>query len=96
MKRLSKVIGKEIILNPRYAIARFMSSKKAYKTKDFQPMWFTIKPIVEKAVGEQIQVHIRFEGIDEWHNDEKETLDIDVYIPIEEWEQKMNPDQGRK
>ena len=61
-----------------------MNSKVAFKTSDFQPMIFTIKPIFEEGVGEQIQIHLRFEGKDYW-NDLSDVLDVDVYIPIEEW-----------
>ena len=84
MKNLSKIIGKEVWLRPRYVIARFMNKKTAFKTTDFQPVLLTIKPIIEENIGKQIQLHLRFKGKDYWNN-LSDTLDIDVYIPFNEW-----------
>jgi len=83
-KQLPQRIGYEVWLRPRYAIARFMNCKIAFRTEDNQPMILTVKPISEKNVGDQIQLHLRFKGKDYWNNI-SDVLDVDVYIPIEEW-----------
>jgi len=83
-KQLSQRIGYEVFLRPSYVIARFMKSKVAFKTSQDQPMLCTIKPITEKGIGDQVQIHLRFEGKD-LLNKLDDVLDVDVYIPIEEW-----------
>ena len=88
-KNLPKPIGDEIWVNPRYAIARFMGSKVAYKTKDDQPMIFTLKPIEEKGIGKQVQMHLRFEGEDRW-NHREDTVDVDAYLPLSECEKMVD------
>jgi len=88
MKKLSEQTGSEIWVNPRYAIARFMLSKAAFKTAERQPMIFTLKPIKEKFVEPEVQLHLRFEGKDLW-NKLADTLDIDVYIPLSEFLSKI-------
>jgi len=85
MKELSKKISNEIWLKPRYAIARFMKKKIAFKTNEFQPMIFTLKIIKEKLIEEEIQLHLRFKGKDFWNNLDDD-LDIDIYIPVKEFE----------
>ena len=62
-----------------------MKSKAAFKTKDFQPMIFTVKKITEKGVGDQVQFHIRFDGKDHWNGNKEDTLDVDTYLPIDEF-----------
>src|SRR3989304_2050205 len=84
MKELSKKISNEIWLKPRYAIARFMKKKIAFKTNEFQPMIFTLKIIKEKLIEEEIQLHLRFKGKDFWNNLDDD-LDIDIYIPVKEF-----------
>jgi hypothetical protein len=84
MKKLSTRTGIEIWMKPRYAIARFMNNKSAFKTTENQDMIFTMKPIIEKNCPPEIQIHLRFDGKDFW-NGQKDTLDIDVYIPTEEF-----------
>lgn len=77
MKQLSPQISDEVWVTTRYAIARFMSSKKAYKTNN--DIVLTFKRIKEKNLPEQIQVHLRFNGTDTYDNS-KDTLDVDFYI----------------
>ena len=84
MKKLSPVVSKEVWLNPNYAIARFMGSKRAYKTKQDQKMICTVKIVNEKNLPLEAHVHLRFEGTDTWFN-EKDTLDLDLYVPLSEW-----------
>lgn len=91
MKQLPKKIGKEIWLKPRYAILRFMNSGVAFVKKDHLPMICTFKPITEKDIGEQIQIHLRFDARDLFHKDHiQEQIDIDVYVSMDEWE-KLQP-----
>lgn len=84
-KKLPTVVGKEIWLNPRYAIARSMGRQFAFKTLDNQPMICTLKKIQENYAGLQVQFHLRFEGRDSETNVE-DVLDIDVYIPFQEFQ----------
>jgi hypothetical protein len=84
MKELSKRIGEELWLKPRYAILRFMKNKSAFKTEEFPSMIFTLKPIKEINIEEEIQLHIRFDGKDLW-NGLQDVIDVDVYIPVEEF-----------
>jgi hypothetical protein len=67
----------EVKVVPKYAIARFMKSKKAFKIHHFQPI-LCFFGILKK--DGQLHIHIRFNGRDEWTGEE-DTLDIDVYIP---------------
>ena len=84
-KTLSKRIGTEVFLKVRYAIVRFMNSKNAFKTTDFQKETiFTLKPIIETNVGKQVQLHLRIEAKDYWNNI-LDTIDVDVYIPLAEY-----------
>jgi hypothetical protein len=83
MKKLSEKISKEVWFNPSYAIARFMESKKAFKTEQDQPMLATAKIIREEGILPQLQLHFRFKGKDKW-NKLNETLDFDIYIPLKE------------
>jgi len=76
----------EIRIIPKYIIARFMKSKKAFKIKHFQPVLCFFG--VLKKDG-QLHIHIRFDGKDEWTKEE-DTLDIDVYIPKSEHEKIRN------
>ncbi len=85
MKSLSPQTGNEVWLKPSYAIARFMGAKTAFKTEQDDAMICTIKPIKERGVSPQIHFHLRFNGTDHWKG-LKDCLDIDVYIPLEEWE----------
>ncbi|MDH5439961.1 MAG: hypothetical protein OEY31_05110 [Candidatus Bathyarchaeota archaeon] len=66
-----------------------MKSKIAYKTKDHQPMIFTLKPIEEEGIGRQVQMHLRFEGEDRW-NHKEDVVDVDVYLPIAECDKMVN------
>lgn len=88
-KVLPKTISTEHWLKPSYAIARFMKSKKAFKTEQEQSMIFTMKVIREKNLPDQLQIHARFDCKD-YYTGEKENLDIDVYIPFEEVKQIVN------
>jgi len=72
----------EVSIVPKYIIARFMKSKKAFKIEHFQPV-LCFFGILEK--DRQLHIHVRFNGKDEW-NKEEETLDIDIYIPQSEHE----------
>jgi len=72
----------EVSIAPKYIIARFMKSKKAFKTRHFQPM-LCFFGILKK--DGQLHIHVRFNGKDEWNNEE-ETLDVDIYIPKAEHE----------
>jgi hypothetical protein len=78
-KELSNIIGTEVFIQPNYAIAKFMKSGILVKTAQNQKMFFTFKPIKEIDLPEQIQMHIRFDSV---NND---VLDIDVYIPVAEF-----------
>lgn len=84
MKELPENKSEEIRLNVDYLICRFMKSKRAFKINQNQDgTWFTIKEVKEKGLYPQYQIHIRFDGKDEWFN-ENETIDLDVYIKKEE------------
>jgi len=67
---------------PKYIIARFMKSKKAFKIKHFQPV-LCFFGILKK--DGQLHIHVRFDGKDE-RDGEEDTLDIDMYIPKSEHE----------
>ena len=84
-KSLSPQIGDEVWLKPSYAIARFMGAKVAFKTRQDDAMICTIKPIKEGTLPPQVQIHLRFTGNDLWEG-LRETLDIDIYVPLTEWE----------
>ena len=82
MKELSRVTSKEIMINPRYAIARFMNSKIAFKNKDDdKKVLFTIKKVKEEGIPEEIQFHIRIEGRDFWSN-KPDIVDVDFYVDL--------------
>jgi len=83
MKDLSEVLGNEVWIKPDYLILRFMKSRKAYKTRQNQPMIFTVK-----LIDGQVHIHVRFDGRDKWFND-MDTLDFDVYVPIKEFEKLL-------
>ena len=85
LKRLSEKTGREIWLKPSYAIARFKRHKAAFKTFENQKMILTVKPIQEKNLDPEIQIHLRFVGRDLWDGKEG-ILDIDFYIPLTEWQ----------
>lgn len=72
----------EIRIVPKYIIARFMRSKKAFKIRHFQPITCFFG-ILKK--DKQLHIHLRFDGKDEWSTEE-DTLDIDIYIPKGEHE----------
>lgn len=72
----------EIRVFPEYSIVRFMKSKRAFKTEQSQPV-MCFFGILRK--DKQLHIHLRFEGKDEWSNEE-DTLDIDTYIPKSEHE----------
>lgn len=89
-KILPDKLGGEVFLQNVYAICRFMESKKAYKTKQNQPMILTLKPtITSRELGPQIQLHLRFHGRDEWFKEE-DTIDVDAYVPVEEWRRQIS------
>jgi hypothetical protein len=80
MKELSPMESNEVWLNPRYAMARFMVSKVAFKTLDnSNNTLMTAKIVQEKNLPKELQLHIRLNGKDYWNNHE-DTLDIDIYI----------------
>jgi len=82
MKELSRVTSKEIMINPRYAIARFMNSKVAFKNRDDdRKVLFSIKRVKEEGIPEEIQFHIRIEGRDEWSG-KSDIVDVDFYVDI--------------
>ncbi|MBK5093192.1 MAG: hypothetical protein JJE48_06725 [Actinobacteria bacterium] len=85
MKKLSPRTGDEVWIKPDYAIARFMGSKVAFKTVGDSGMICTAKPIQERNREPQVQLHVRFIGTDVWKG-VKDTVDIDVYIPLDEWD----------
>lgn len=90
MKKLSLQTGDEVRFNVDYIICRFMKSKKAYKTpQNPKDVWFTMKPVKEKNVPEEIQIHLRFNGRDYWYNEE-DIIDIDVYVNKEEFLRKVD------
>lgn len=89
MKKLSESVSKEVWIKPSYAIARFMKSKKAFKTEQDQPMICTGKFIKEVNVPIQLQLHLRFDCKDHYDG-EKEVFDLDLYIPVDEVEGIVN------
>jgi len=84
-KALPPKVGGEALLQIDYAIARFMGSKKAYKTEQNPSgVIFSMKRIRDERVGHQVHLHLRFSGRDRVYAGE-DVLDIDVYVPVEEW-----------
>lgn len=91
MKKLPEKITEEKVVPLDYAIARFMRSKKAFKTGQGQEdakCWF--KVIKEKNVPSQVQLHFRFVGFDRWYGGQDD-LDCDFYINIDEFCQAVLP-----
>ncbi|CAK0774104.1 hypothetical protein CCP3SC15_4970002 [Gammaproteobacteria bacterium] len=91
MKELPPVLGPEYILHVDYGIARFMESKNAWSTnQDDRRNLLSIKPILEKNLPPQLQVHIRMiasnkTGLQGEGLKTDETLDIDAYINLEDF-----------
>ena len=85
MKKLSDKTGKEVWINPRYLILRFMKSRKAFKIREFEKTIFTMKPVKEDNIEEQIHIHLRFNGKDLWNNLD-DVIDLDVYILKKDFE----------
>jgi hypothetical protein len=89
-KVLPRPTSREAMLKIAYAIARFMDSKRAYKTEQNpNDVLFTIKRVTTPGLGEQIQLHLRFKGFDRLYGG-SDTLDVDLYVPAGEW-MKVHP-----
>jgi len=79
--------SEEVWLHPRYAIARFMKTKTAFKTLDnSNNTLMTAKVIQEKNIPKQLHIHFRMDGKDYW-NKLDDIIDIDLYIGMENLEQ---------
>jgi hypothetical protein len=90
MKVLSPRIGEEKSLKVRYAMCRFMESKKAFKIQqDQKGTWLTVKPIHEKNLSPEMQIHFRFTGTDQWFGG-TETVDCDLYIDLNEFKKILD------
>jgi len=84
MKELPPKISQEIFLNVDYCILRMNKHVETYKIDQKQPhTFFTFKQIQEKNLPKQHHIHLRFNGKDDF-SDCKDTIDIDIYIPINE------------
>ena len=95
MKELPPVLGPEYILHVDYGVARFMQSKNAWGTKqDDQRNLLSIKPILEKHLPPQLQIHLRLIASDkEGLNTaglKDEVLDIDAYIDLRQFASVIN------
>jgi hypothetical protein len=84
-KVLPRLLSREALLKIDYAIARFMDSKRAYRTEQNpEGTIFSIKRVDGGTLGSQVQLHLRFKGRDRIFGG-TDTLDIDAYVRVEEW-----------
>lgn len=89
-KPLPVKVGEEKFLQLNYANCRFMKSKRAFRTS-YNPKntWFTLKleqgnDFETNKEIRMIHLHLRTPAEDRIYN-EKEDLDIDIYIPDSEF-----------
>ncbi len=71
---------KEVRIKPQYVIIRFKESGRAFKIREFQPVLLFFGTLKNYN---QLHIHLRFNGRDE-ETGEKETIDLDLYIPKSE------------
>lgn len=71
----------ETVLKLNYAIARFVKSEIAFKTREEDPRaYLSFKLLTDR---EEVALHLRIPTTDQW-NGIQEFLDVDLYFPAEE------------
>ena len=95
MKKLPRWISHEFSLDLNYCIARYMKSKVAHRIEYNQRLageYCTIKLVEGDALSRfnpLIHLHIR-KNVQDRHTGDKDILDIDIYIPLEDFWPKFN------
>lgn len=89
MKELPLVIGPEHYFSLDYGIIRFKESKNAWRVrKNDTGSFVTFKPVLEKNLPPQLQVHLRMPvkdyetGGNRLDLPKDEVLDVDFYIDL--------------
>ena len=88
---VKREMQKEISVN--YAIAKFRDKGIAFKTetknafvKPNARCWIKKGNTIDR---EEFHITLRFEGVDYRTGEGKDVFDIDIYLPLEEFEEKL-------